>query len=351
MVKTEEMEYYDSDNSESNPPPEIYDMAEVTVHLLPNKSRMKYEKQYELFKSWCSSEKVCQTTENVLIAYMSQKCKTVKPSTLWSTYSMLKTTLRVKENLEIGQFNKLISFLKQQNIGHKSKKSKIFSYDDINIFLLKARDDLHLLRKVVLIFGIAGACRRDELAKLSINDVEDKESLLIVNISDTKTYKHRVFIIVNDKEHGIDYLGIYRKYLSLRPVNLTTDKLFIRYQKGVCTNQHVGINTIAKIPREIAEYLNLPEPALYTGHCFHRTSATLLTNTGGSMTQLKRHGGWKSVAVAESYNEDAIRNTIVKSKKKLGQSTFAVELKKYEERHSDTSSTSGLLFSSIRIAC
>ncbi|KAJ8914344.1 hypothetical protein NQ315_011332 [Exocentrus adspersus] len=38
---------------------------------------------------------------------------------------------------------------------------------------------------------------------------------------------------------------------------------------------------------------------LYTGHCFRRTSASLLADSGASIDVLKRHGGWKSASVAE----------------------------------------------------
>lgn len=110
---------------------------------------------------------------------------------------MLRTTLRAKGNVDLGQFNKQVVFLKQQ-IGYKANKSNMLSNDLVRTFLIEATYDLHFMRKVKLISGITGACRCDELAKLTINDVEDKESLLIVKIPDTKTYKPRIFTIVDD---------------------------------------------------------------------------------------------------------------------------------------------------------
>ena len=53
------------------------------------------------------------------------------------------------------------------------------------------------------------------------------------------------------------------------------------------------------MPQKIAQFLKLTNPELYTGHCFRRTSATLLIDAGGDITALKRHGGWKSTAVTE----------------------------------------------------
>lgn len=129
---------------------------------------------------------------------MSEKSEVVKPSTLWSIYSMLKTTLRVQENVDLGQFYKQVVFLKQQ-IGYKANKWKMLNNDAVRTFLIEATYVLHLMRKVTLIFGIYGACRCDELIKLTVNNVEDKESLVIVKIPDTKTYKPRMFTIVYDK--------------------------------------------------------------------------------------------------------------------------------------------------------
>ncbi|RVE53695.1 hypothetical protein evm_001587 [Chilo suppressalis] len=70
----------------------------------------------------------------------------------------------------------------------------------------------------------------------------------------------------------------------------------------------MGQNKIGSIPREIATFLGLLEPPLYTGHCFRRTSATLLAESGADLLSLKRHGGWKSNSVVEGYIEDSIQS-------------------------------------------
>lgn len=62
--------------------------------------------------------------------------------------------------------------------------------------------------------------------------------------------------------------------------------------------------------KEIAKCLNLPDPNLYTGHCFRRSSATILIDAGGDITSLKRHGGWKSTTVAENYIDESIQNKV-----------------------------------------
>lgn len=61
---------------------------------------------------------------------------------------MLKSTLAVKENIDISKYAKLHAFLKKQNVGYKAKKSKIFSRDEINTFLRDAPNDSYLMSKV-----------------------------------------------------------------------------------------------------------------------------------------------------------------------------------------------------------
>ncbi|KAJ8915867.1 hypothetical protein NQ315_015478 [Exocentrus adspersus] len=55
-------------------------------------------------------------------------------------------------------------------------------------------------------------------------------------------------------------------------------------------------------------FLKLQNPEMYTGHSFRRTSARMLANSGASITNIKRHGGWKSASVAEGYLEDSLQN-------------------------------------------
>ncbi|XP_063903760.1 uncharacterized protein LOC135123197 [Zophobas morio] len=85
---------------------------------------------------------------------------------------------------------------------------------------------------------------------------------------------------------------------------MTERRLFLNYQNSKCTKQPVGINKISGIPKLIAAYLGLEEPAAFTGHCLRRSSSTIFMDAGGSMEDLKRHGGWISTSIVE-----AIRNS------------------------------------------
>ena len=75
------------------------------------------------------------------------------------------------------------------------------------------------------------------------------------------------------------------------------------------------------MPQVVAKFLNLPNPEEYTGHCFRRSSATILVDSGADLTSLKRHGGWKSSSVAEGYIEESLNNKIEVANKILNKKT------------------------------
>ncbi|KAJ8974121.1 hypothetical protein NQ317_000651 [Molorchus minor] len=156
----------------------------------------------------------------------------------------------------------------------------------------------------LIILGIAGACRTDELVNLTVDDIEDVGSSLIVKIPNTKTKIPRIFVVTD----VANMLELFRKYRSLRPPHVKHKRLFLYYKAGKCSSQPVGKNTMGKIPSVVASYLKLPDVACYTGHCLRRSSATLLADAGVDITTIKRHAGWKSTTVAEGYIENSIEN-------------------------------------------
>lgn len=140
---------------------------------------------------------------------------------------------------------------------------------------------------------------------------------MVVDILNTKTYVPRQFVITDGSEN-VSLLGIIRKYIGLRREHTSHQRFFVGYRSGKCIVQPVGINTFGQMPKKIATFLGLENCELYTGHCFRRSSATLLANAGVGMTSLKRHGGWKSATVAEGYIQDSMASKCKIAKSILG---------------------------------
>jgi integrase len=271
--------------------------AEVSADLLPVKSRLRYEQEYNSFTEWRTQKRIKIVSDDILLVYFSEKANTMKSSTLWSRFSMLKSCLAIKENTH-HQYPKTIAFLKRQAVGYIPKKSKILTAEQVTKFLCEASDGEYLLAKVILVFGIFGACRRDDLIRLSLDDVEDNGRFLVVFLRDGKTHRSRSFTITNEN-CKFDPCTIYRKYADLRPKHMESRRLFVAYRNQRCYAQHVGCHTISGIPKLVAKYLKLKNPEEYTGHGLRRSSATMLVESGGDLLTLKRHGGWLSSNVAE----------------------------------------------------
>ncbi|KAJ8976506.1 hypothetical protein NQ317_005464 [Molorchus minor] len=293
----------DSEENITDTPSEIFEAPEEwKLELLPTKSRKLYENTYDEFVTF-------------LELHHSKSCK---PSSLWLYYSMLKATINLHNNIDISKYSRLIAFLKRKNDGYKPKKSKILSRDEIDVFLNNAPDDIYLMMKVSLIFGICGACRREELSNITIDDIQDLGKALLVTIRESKTKIQRVFSIIDNENKSSNFLEIYRKYASLRPQGTDHRRFFVYYKNNKCSRQVVGKNMFGQIPFKIATYLKLPNAREYTGHCFRRSSATLLADAPENITNIKRHAGWKSTAVAESYIEGSVANKLKIDKKIAG---------------------------------
>lgn len=149
--------------------------------------------------------------------------------------------------------------------------------------------------QIAAIFGISGGLRTCELVDITMEYIQDRGNYLRVDIPKSKNLEPKYFMI-----DGLFYDTV-KTYLNLRPDPCKTDRFLLNFQNGKCTNQPIGKNKAGKFPRAIAEFLGLPNPGRFTGHCFRRTSATILANTGCSIEDIKRHGNWKSTSVAEGY--------------------------------------------------
>lgn len=117
--------------------------------IIPEKSKLRYENTYRIFKSWCKEKRSCYINEKVLLAYFVRRHEKLKaPGSLWAEYSMLKSTIFLYDSIDISKFTTLIAYLKRKNVGHRPKKASVFSKECINKFLNEAPDKEYLILKV-----------------------------------------------------------------------------------------------------------------------------------------------------------------------------------------------------------
>ncbi|XP_044752134.1 uncharacterized protein LOC123312026 [Coccinella septempunctata] len=293
----------DFEENSTSTPPDVANVKRESLSLLPEKSRSLYEKTYSEFIVWCEKKNVTNYTESVMLEYFTNIAKKGLIASLWPKYSMLKATLSVKNNIDISGYNKLIMFFKQQKEGYNPKKSKVLEKEHIKEFITNAPDNMFLMMKVALIFGVAGALRKDELYRLRKNDVQDIGTKFLVTVQSSRSHSNRIFTVVDNDEHTV--LVLIRRYISLRLANTPHDKFFVFYRNDKCTVQPVGSNTFAKLPSIIADFLKLEQPLLYTGHCFRRSSASIHSDSGSEFSTIKHLGGRKSTTVAENISRES----------------------------------------------
>jgi len=135
--------------SQAEVPDEIKLIAHsAKQHLLPRKSKELYEEAYNIYKKWCIKMKITKTCEDSILAYFNSHLSKYKSSTLWTKYSMLRSTINLKEGIDISKFPSVIPFLKRKAEGYKPKKSLSLTKENVDRFLTEADDENNLFNKV-----------------------------------------------------------------------------------------------------------------------------------------------------------------------------------------------------------
>lgn len=155
----------------------------------------------------------------------------------------------------------------------------------------------------MLIFGVTGGCRGEELTAVKIDYLTDYGNEIIVNIPEPKKNIAKLFVISGE------YAKFVRKYMQIRPPRIASDRFFLKYSQGECENSVIGKNKIAMVPKEIAKFLNLDDYKSYTGHSFQ-------SNNFGSKRRRRKSNVFSvpSDASKRAANNSAnLDNVIVKS--------------------------------------
>lgn len=131
-------------------PEEAYTVKAITDKLLTinNKSTIVYEAAYQRFIKWCSEKNADTYSEDVLLEYFTEMAITMKSSSVWSQYSMVKSLLHSKHDVDISKYLKLRAYLKKNNEGYIPKKARVLTKEQLDRFLSEAPDEKYLGIKV-----------------------------------------------------------------------------------------------------------------------------------------------------------------------------------------------------------
>ena len=118
--------------------------------LLPEKSKNRYKIAYKNFVDWKKEKEISISSEDCLLLYFDQVIvKKYAPNSSWSYYSMLKSLIKIKENIDISKFNSLSAKLKKYAKNYEPKKADTFTSEEIQYFLEEAPDVGYLAHKVI----------------------------------------------------------------------------------------------------------------------------------------------------------------------------------------------------------
>lgn len=126
---------------------------EIEKETVPPRSKNKYVNCYETLVGWQKQQKTTSFDENVLLVYFKELSEKYSPGTLWPKWSMLKSILRIRHEININNYVTLKAFLRQKTRNYKPKQAATFSYEEIHRFLDEAPDFIYLALKVRFIYN------------------------------------------------------------------------------------------------------------------------------------------------------------------------------------------------------
>lgn len=114
--------------------------AAAADNLLPSKSKTRYQQTYNNFLQWKEMKGATSSSERVLMAYFEEMAGKCLPTTLWARYSMLKSTMKINERVDISTYPQLVPMLKNKSKGHVTKQAKSFTEIEVQTFIDNAPD-------------------------------------------------------------------------------------------------------------------------------------------------------------------------------------------------------------------
>ena len=161
--------------------------------------------------------------------------------------------------------------------------------------------------KTAVVLGVCGGLRVSEIAALTFDDICFENGYFKVIVRRSKTDQAGVghqFYVSPSANKSRCFCDLIQRYINSFTDKQKTDRFFRKLgANGKATDRPIGVNTIGKYPKMVADALGLI--GNFTGHCFRRSSATIAADAGADLLALKRHGRWSSDTVAEEYVADS----------------------------------------------
>jgi integrase len=298
-------------------------IAAATNSTLPITSAFVYRTAWHDLQDFRTSLNLTgPTTAKHVFAFLAKKHANKEwesPGTLWTRYSMLKTMIRIREGsyIDDGSTSSCESWLKGLSRTHNPKQSLQLTKEQVASFLINEKDSTTIELRLLLIFGFNLGLRTADLKKLQWKSVTQCATGLRITVDwATKTdqgARGNYYFIAREANPLVCGVTLFAEYLHIiqeaDPARLDGDLWLkvIKKKDGKWTVIGVrGRNWITSIPSIVAKSLGLPNPELYTGHCYRRTSAQWQADAGATVLELQNQFGWKNSSMASVYTGQSL---------------------------------------------
>jgi len=323
----------DKDEPQAEAPPAgIPNVRDNLVYkMMKTRCLSTYKSYLKTFEDFCTKQGITEdsppTLEQVESHFTELVDKQYAPGVLQSQLSHLDKASECVWNFRISnRFPRVKNIISQWRRGYSPKQAKVFDKDDMVTFF-KTFDrtcTYQLARAAFAAVCYLGSNRVGEIKHLKRGNVQFSSNPKLRGViftfmpgkqacPQTKEF----FIPMTPGQDGIDYYEIFCLYWhkSAEDVSCTEETpLWLtgrakranqvgkgRQAKTRFVNLPMGEKELAKTPRWIAEFLNLPSPGDYSGHSLRRSSASHMSAEGANPETLRRKHNWKSLAMAQTY--------------------------------------------------
>lgn len=258
-----------------------------------------------------------------LVTYLEQLSKTHAPNTVRLHMSALcqldrgaRTTGTDPNPQSLAEHPVLQRWLESWGRDHPKgprRRAAALAVSDLERLLAAAAEPMgraaraaHVQRYVrdrcLILFGVCGALRGDDLAELELGDVETTERGLRLRLRRSKADQAGAGDVVGLMPQGrlnlcpVDAFGTWRKLRGEEP-----GPLFCAISRDAQLQIAQGISErqITRLVKGYAERAGL-ELAI-SAHSMRATFATLAASQGKNLAKIMKHGRWKSAEVASTY--------------------------------------------------
>lgn len=272
---------------------------------LNESSAQMYRKRVSFYKQYCESEELdasnCESVDKFIQFCHDQDLFAV--TTLWTIFSIVNTYFTFVHNIKLLEnLPGLVKKMKQWEKEYAVTKSATLEKEEIYQYMQDENNPL--LYRTAIAIAIPGFLRRTEIKSIAFENVSFHQDHILIRFerSKSKGYKQPMSYVITDPI----FRSTISQYVALFPENRRRGQFLKNFKNGKPTESPTGVNTIGSIPKLVAKYLGKPNFKDYKGHCFRRTAATMLADSGATLLLLKKAGGWRSDSVAQSYVDNSM---------------------------------------------